>query len=322
MLAYDSKPITLPKDIFAGLTQKNFNDNKDAIITGVRSALSSAKLRKGLALDAGMKSFAKAIDAFAELDGDEASEEVEGAEKIGPIDKPEPQKKDFGKGGKGFGSFPDGGETKDSDQFGESGLGVTTFDKAAVVDFLKGKGMADDAIEEFGVMMAPVWQKLEGAVGGKAPGNDSEEAMKKKAELEAQGADEEAEEAAKKKKDKDMIDKPAMDAALAAHGKRIRETERGIRVALAEVKPWVGDLPATLAFDSAADVYRHSLTMLGVEGAKTLHPDALAPVLKAQKRPGASSETRQTENSIAMDASSVSRAVKLAPGLANIQNVT
>ena len=126
---------------------------------------------------------------------------------------------------------------------------------------------------------------------------------------------------------KDMVSKPAMDAALKTQSdnfqkelKTVRETERGIRVALVEVKPWVGELAPTLAFDSAADVHRHALKMLNVAGAAKLHADALLPVLQAQPKPGAKTPTR-SESSIAMDASSIEKATKLAPGLANIQTV-
>jgi hypothetical protein len=95
---------------------------------------------------------------------------------------------------------------------------------------------------------------------------------------------------------KDMVTKPAMDAAIKATArpsrprspKAVARTERGIRAALSDVKPWVGEIPATMAFDSAADVYRHALKMKGVDGAKTLHADALLPVLKAQPKIGAS----------------------------------
>src|ERR1700755_1160142 len=62
MLAMDSK-VTLPKDLFGGLTTKTFKANRDKLLAGVRGAV-DGKLRTGLALDASMKDFAKAIDAF------------------------------------------------------------------------------------------------------------------------------------------------------------------------------------------------------------------------------------------------------------------
>jgi len=107
-----------------------------------------------------------------------------------------------------------------------------------------------------------------------------------------------------------------MDEAIKVAVKGARDAERGIRVALADVKPWVGDLPATMAFDSAADVYRHTAGMLNIDGAKTLHPDALLPVIKAQPRPGDKAPAKTA--TIAMDSSVISKAQKLAPGLAHI----
>ena len=126
---------------------------------------------------------------------------------------------------------------------------------------------------------------------------------------------------------KNFVSKQAMDEALKTQGAdfqkqiaAVRENERGIRAAIAEVKPWVGELSATLAFDTAADVHRHALKLLGVDGADKLHVDALLPILKSKPQPGARpSETDR--NSIAMDASTIDKATKLAPGLANIRTV-
>ena len=124
---------------------------------------------------------------------------------------------------------------------------------------------------------------------------------------------------------KDMVTKPAMDAALKAQAetfeknlKTVRETERGVRVALTEVKPWVGELPAAMAFDSAADVYRHACVMREVEGAKTLHADALFPVLKSLPKIGARA-AEHTDTTIAMDSSAIGKALKIAPGLEHIE---
>ena len=64
-----------------------------------------------------------------------------------------------------------------------------------------------------------------------------------------------------------------------------------------------------MAFDSAADVYRHALVMKKVDGADKLHADALLPILKSLPKNGA----RPPENNgstIAMDQSSVSEAIK------------
>jgi hypothetical protein len=88
---------------------------------------------------------------------------------------------------------------------------------------------------------------------------------------------------------KDMVTRPAMDAAIEATKKSVRITERGIRMALDEVKPFVGEFSTKqqMAFDSADDVYRQALVMLGVDGAKDIHASALPAVLRAQPKAGA-----------------------------------
>jgi hypothetical protein len=143
-------------------------------------------------------------------------------------------------------------------------------------EFLKSKGMGDADIKTACDMMP------------KAAAADEDPEEKKREEAEKKA---EADKAAKDAQMKDMVTKPAMDAAIAAAvegaTKSVRETERGIRAALADVKPWVGELPGAMAFDSAADVHRHAATMLGVPDAKTLHADALLPIIKAQPKPGA-----------------------------------
>lgn len=182
----------------------------------------------------------------------------------------------------------------------------TTYDAEPLKAFLREKGMGeDDIMKACDMMPKPALDSDE----------ESDEEKKKKAELAAaQDSD----------KDKDMVTKPAMDAAIdtavKATEKRVRETERGIRTALAEVKPFVGELPASMAFDSGASVVRQALKMLNVDGHATLHEDALMPVLKAQKKIG-DTRTEAREPSLAMDSSAVTKARAIAPGLEHIQTL-
>lgn len=129
------------------------------------------------------------------------------------------------------------------------------------------------------------------------------------------GKDEKGEEKVEKEEGEEKITKGAMDAAL----KNLRVTERGIRLALDQVRPLVGDLRADLAFDNATDVYRHAAAVLGVKGAKTMHAEALWPVIeaKAENRP----VQRQNIEPLGFDEESISEAVKIAPGLARIRAV-
>lgn len=256
LLAMDSK-VTLPRDLFVGVTPKTFKDARPGILAGLRGVL-DGKLRKGLALDATMQGLAKAIDAFEGLE-----EEIE-AKDLDAVAEVAPQKVEA----------PD----------------ATVIDAEPLKAFLREKGLGEDDVLK------------------------ACELMPKAAVVEDEDKDDE------KKDDKDMVTKQAMDEAIKAATAGARKTEQAIRAALAEVKPWVGDLPATMAFDSAAGVLRHTLKMLGVEGHDTIHDDALRYVLRAQKQPGARS-TETKADPMALDASALDKAIKLAPGLKNIQTV-
>lgn len=267
LLAMDSK-VTLPKGLFNEFTTKNFADSKAKLLAGARIAL-DGKLRKGLAMDATMEGLAKAIDTFAGMPEamDEPLEE-NAMKKMQSDAEIEPVKEEVEK---------------------------KAFDAEPIKAFLKEKGMAEDDIKAVCDMMGGM---------GEAEDEDKDGEKAKLAE-----AAKKAEDEAKTAKDamKDMVSKPAMDAAIKlaqdAAIKTSRETERGIRQALAEVRPYVGELPETMAFDSGADVIRHALTMLEVDGAKTLHIDALRPVLAAQRKAGAQAIEGGTPH-IAMDAAS------------------
>jgi ADP-ribose pyrophosphatase YjhB (NUDIX family) len=290
LLAMDQKA-TLPVDLFKGLTSKNYKTGRENLLAGVRLAL-DGKLRKGLALDGSMQNFAKAIDAFNEnMSGagvDEEApkpEEMENAAKVGPLDVPEPRKEP-----------------------GEKG-----FDAEPFKNFLREKGLGEDDIMKACDMMP------KSDITGDAEETPEEKAAREKKEKDAA--------AAKDAEMKDMVSKPAMDAALKAQASefqkelaKVRDNERGVRAAIAEVHPWVGELPATMAFDTAADVHRHALVMRGVEGAKTLHADALLPILKTLPKNGARPSENQTTNPnpMAMDASAVGKARAMAPGLEGI----
>jgi hypothetical protein len=182
-------------------------------------------------------------------------------------------------------------------------------DKAKDADpreFLKSK-LSEDDMEAYDAMCKT--------------GLDEKDDEDKKAEDAEEDDDEEKEGAKSTIKDKarDGVTKTAMDAALSAAteatARRVREAERGIRVALAEVEPWVGRLAPTLALDSAEGVYRHAAKALGVKNADKLHADALFPIIQAQPKPG---EQKQASREMARDSSSYGEAVKLAPGLEHI----
>jgi ADP-ribose pyrophosphatase YjhB (NUDIX family) len=177
----------------------------------------------------------------------------------------------------------------------------TTYDAEPFKNFLREKGMGeDDIMKACDMMPKPALDSDE----------ESDEDKKKREEAAA----------AKDAEMKDMVTKPAMDAAIKAAVSQVRKDEQGIRTAISEVKPWVGELPASMAFDSATAVHRQALKMLNVEGHATLHPDALLSVLKAQRKPTDRVEPRN-EPALAMDASVLSKAAAMAPGFADIETL-
>lgn len=178
------------------------------------------------------------------------------------------------------------------------------FDDGNVAQFLRGKGMGEDDIKTVCDMMPKA-----------IAGDEDDEEAKKKAE---------AEEAERKKKEGAM-DKQAMDAAITSAVSTALTTERknqtGIRAALSDVRDYVGEIPASMAFDSASDVYRHALVMKGVDGAKTMHADALPTVLKTLPKIGSVKSVVADTSHLAMDASAISKAQKIAPGLEHISSI-
>jgi hypothetical protein len=290
LLAQDQK-ITLSKDLFAPLTSKNFKDGKTKLLAGVRIAM-DGKLKSGVALDASMEKIGKAFDDFSS--------------NMGSMDEPAPEDK-----------MADEPVVEAVKAPIESG---STYDAEPMKAFMRDCGMDEEKIARCMDMMPKA------AIPGAADEDDDE--AKKKAEEEKKAKEAAAkDEFPDKDKDKEKpVDKPAMDAALKAQAdhfqkelQKVRDTERGVRVAIAEVHPWTGDLPATMAFDSAADVYRHALVMKNVDGAKTLHQDALLPILKTLPKNGV--QPRPAGEHIAMDSSAIGKAIKMAPGLENISTV-
>lgn len=280
LLAMDQK-ITLSPDLvntFAGLTSKNFGTSKEKLLSGVRLAV-DGKLRAGVALDNSMAGLKAAVDAFEELAGGKADEPSEAT----MMDTVEPVA-------------------------AVGGTGATkAFDAEGVANFLRGKGLGEDDIKAACDMFP------QNGLAGDEDESDEDKAKKAKAE--------EEDKAKKAKESKQAMDeqiKATVGTAVETAVKAERANQSGIRAALAEVTPWVGQIPPTMAFDDAAGVYRHALGMLNVSGADKLHSEALLPVLKAQPKPGAPQRQDQSTTIIAMDASAVDLAAKLAPGISGI----
>lgn len=100
-------------------------------------------------------------------------------------------------------------------------------------------------------------------------------------------AQDEEEDEAGKKDEEEKVSKPAMDAALAANAAKVEKDTiariRAITAAEEEVKPYVGKLALTM--DSAEEVYKAALTVLGVD-VTGVHASAYRHILAAQPKAG------------------------------------
>ncbi len=267
-LALDAK-VEMAK-IFDGVTGKNFKDKKPAIVEQIK-----AQTKDKLAKDANLNDVEKVLDMLEKHEVEEGTDES--------VSEAQHNAMGAAAGGVSNLDIP----KKVGEEFMRADKGKT-FDAGNVENlkgFLKEKGMGEDDIAKACDMLA-----------GPAATDETPEEKKKREDAEKEKAAADAKKAADAKtaKDnemKDMVTKPAMDAAIKAAteatAKSVRSTERGIRTALDEVRPYVGELSPTLAFDSGADVIRHALGMLGVEDAKTMNADALKHVLAVQPKPGA-----------------------------------
>ena len=281
LLAMDKK-LELKVGDFKDITSKNFKERKPAIIDAVRGAL-DGKLRKGLALDASTEHVKTVLDALEGVMPGTSDESVS-----------EEQHKAMEAAAHGNSTL--GIPESVGKEFAEADKDKS-FDAEPLMNFLKEKGMGEDDIKAVCDMLPKF--------GGALAGDEEDDEAKKKAE----------EEAKRKEKESamDTVTKPAMDAAIKSAVDAARAQERGVHVARAKVRDWVGEIPMTMAFDSAESVYRHALKMRSVKDADTLHGDALLPILESLPKVGVK-PVPEVER-IAMDQGTVSEAVKMAPGL-------
>jgi len=103
-----------------------------------------------------------------------------------------------------------------------------------------------------------------------------------------------------------MVTKPAMDAAIAAavDAATKRATDATVarmrEIAEAEtlVQPLVGKM--TMAFDSAEDVYKEALKIMGVK-TKNVHPSAYRTILEHMPKPRNGSERIAADSLASID---------------------
>lgn len=284
LMAMDAKAITLPTVNFKDLTTKNYVEKRPALLAALKLATAGK-----LAQDADLEQVVELLDAISAG----KKESLDAVDPLAEKSMEEPTTVN-----------PIAAVTKDAGMEGFKG-------------FLKEKGMGDADIQSACDMVMP---KAKDAAVEETPEakKKREEDEKAKAALDAETPEQKAErekteKAAKDASMKDMVTKPAMDAAIDAAVKAVRTNEQGIRTALAEVRPYVGELPETMAFDSAEGVYRHALTTLGVAEAKTIHATALPTILKMQQKPGAR-PVETGHSHLAMDAAATKNFADRFPG--------
>jgi hypothetical protein len=301
LLAKDAKIDLMP--IFAGVTSKNFKPKE------IKLALDAAlKGKLGKDAEPGMSHVAQMLDHIGTASDPKTADESVSAE----------QHKAMGAAAGGESEL--GIPKSVGEEFVKADKGKS-FDASIepLKAYLKEKGAADDVIggacDMVRDMMPPT------ALDAEETSEEKEAREKKEKEAaDKKAKDSEAALAEKNTKGEDSVSKHAMDAALAANSKQIRETERGIRVALQTVRPYVGELSETLAFDSADDVMRHALGMLGVPRAKEIKDSAaLQTILSMHPKAGAKPVQRDTE--LGMDSAETGGFAERHPEASRIQTI-
>ncbi|WP_313449695.1 DUF2213 domain-containing protein [Atlantibacter hermannii] len=153
-------------------------------------------------------------------------------------------------------------------------------DNEAIISLLREAGVSEEVIAKIAASLAP-----------------------------AAAMDEDKDDDKDDKKEKDKVDKPAMDAAIRlaadAATKKAAENFRAVREAEQAVRPLIGDV---VAMDSAEDVYRTALEQSGVD-INGVHPSAFPSLVKMA--------ISQKENSrpapLAQDSASISDFEKAFP---------
>ncbi len=237
------------RPILKDVTAKNFTARRPYVTSAIRAAVNG-----NLAADADIDDLPEILDNIEALAG-EASEAVGG--EAGPDDNPMADPVDEPPADDADGD-PDAGGDPDIDAAGDpDAMQSGESDANEIEDFLRDKLDPAD--------LDTVCAMMKAAKAGGAVDNADLEAGKPPA-----------------------MDKKAMDAAIRtaveAAEARIENKRNAIAEAQRIVRPYVGDL--SVAFDSADQVYRHTLTAMGVN-VKDTHPDALPAILAAQPKPGA-----------------------------------
>lgn len=277
-LAMDSG-VSLAK-AFEGVTGKTFKEKKPEIAKSLRD-----QAKGKIAKDANLDDVEKVLTLLEK-------HEIEGGDES--VSEPQHKAMEAAAHGASNLDIP----KKVGEEFSKADKGKT-FDAEPFFAKMREKGMSEDDISALSSVLPKPAATDEA--------EETEEEKKKREEKER--ADKEAA-AAKDNAMKDMVSKPAMDAAITAAVATERERHKGLNAALTKVRPIVGEL--SMAFDSGADVFRHVLKMKGVPNVDKIHESALETVVDMQPKAGA--QARIETPSLGMDSEQVDRFTKRFPG--------
>ena len=292
-LAFDAKVDYGP--VFAGITTKNFKERKDKIVPALQAIVKGKTI---LGQDAEMSGVKAMVEKMDHPEGSAPEQSLDES-----VSGPQHRAMEAAAHGTSNLDIP----ASVGKEFAEADRGKSFHDE--LPEFLKGKGMSDDDVSHIMDMLPK-----RDAMGMPKPMNGGTDAggeeLAQAAERAKAVGDESPEE--KEKREREEREKRAAEdkkmghdevnavvkAAIEANTKAIRAAEHGVRQAIVDVKPWVGELSPSLSFDSAEQVHRHVAKMMNIPKADKLHADALLPVIQAQAKPGARpAEKRLAEDS-------------------------
>jgi uncharacterized protein len=161
---------------------------------------------------------------------------------------------------------------------GDKDMGVDADPIEEILALLRGK-LGDDELSDVEGKMRALSPAEKKAEDEPPEGKETPKVPK------AEDADEDDED--KKEDKKDMVSKKAMDAAIKLAQDGAIARINGIHEARKLVAPLVGEL--AIACDSAEDVYRAALKVLGVK-VEGIHPSALRTIVELQPNPNAKRE--------------------------------
>jgi hypothetical protein len=307
LLAKDAKIDLMP--VFAGVTRKNFKPAE------IKIALDAA-LKGKLAKDAepGMGHVAQMLDHIEHMTSPQADESVS-------------QEQHNAMEAAAHGESNLGIPKKVGEEFEKADRGKT-FDAEPFKAFLKEKGVSDaDINTACDMVFKKTGMDAEGdlkAAEAEGKRDEAELATKEAKDAEMKAAEEKKaaeDKAARDAEMKNMVTKDEMTKAVKAAVETERANGRAVAEAREFVRPYVGELAAGLALDSAEGVLRHTAKMLKISNAEKINVDGLRAIIELQPKIGARPPVRDggaDGDGLAMDAATAKRLSEKFPGIEHI----